>query len=72
VSQLDKNLECLCPVCGADNQCAMADDKQASQCWCMGVTIAEEALAQIPAKARDTQCLCAACARYQGEQNNGG
>ena len=72
MSQLDKNLECLCPVCGADNQCAMARDKQASQCWCMGVTIAEEALAKIPAKALGKQCLCASCAQYRGEQNNGG
>jgi hypothetical protein len=51
-----------CPVCGADNRCAMAADPDASRCWCFDVAISAESLSLIPAEARGVACVCARCA----------
>ena len=57
----------LCPLCGKANRCAMELERASGEpqppCWCTGVTFAPEALARIPAQARDRACLCPACAR---------
>jgi hypothetical protein len=50
-----------CPVCGAENRCAMAADPDASHCWCFDVTISAESLSRVPAEARGVACLCARC-----------
>jgi hypothetical protein len=53
-----------CPVCGADNDCAVARCGTAAcaSCWCAGITIEEAALARIPPAARGKACLCRRCA----------
>ena len=52
-----------CPLCGADNRCAMAADPDATYCWCFDATIAAETLERVPAEARGVACVCAACAK---------
>ncbi|WP_430461882.1 cysteine-rich CWC family protein [Thalassolituus sp. LLYu03] len=52
-----------CPLCGEDNQCAVAAGDEATSCWCFapGLTTPAALLAQIPPEARNRQCVCAAC-----------
>ena len=52
-----------CPLCGGDNQCAMAAGQPAETCWCQGASISPEALAAIPAESVGVRCLCPACGR---------
>ena len=58
-----------CPLCGGDNQCAMAaagSDNASStcaSCWCQQAQIPTDVLNCIPAQARGVACICAACAR---------
>ncbi|MGN1056800.1 MAG: cysteine-rich CWC family protein [Comamonas sp.] len=52
----------LCPVCGQSNQCAMAADLPAQQCWCMGAEIPAERLADLSPELRNQSCLCPRCA----------
>ena len=56
-------LEKICPLCGGDNQCAMAVGKPAESCWCQGVTFDPEALARIPEASQGKHCVCEACGR---------
>jgi len=71
VSQQDKPIETICPVCGDSNQCAMASGKPVSECWCISVTIAPQALAAIPAPAVGKYCLCPKCATATGDETGG-
>ena len=57
----------ICPLCGGDNQCAMAAGRPADTCWCQGVTINPAALAKIPQASVNKHCLCPACGRLQEE-----
>ncbi|MDX5373935.1 MAG: cysteine-rich CWC family protein [Pseudomonadaceae bacterium] len=53
-----------CPSCGRPNGCAQAGREQpVTDCWCFHTPIAPEALASLPAAAREQACLCPACAR---------
>jgi hypothetical protein len=49
-----------CPICGADNHCAVARGRGA--CWCFTRPIPDAVLAKIPPEARDRACVCQACA----------
>jgi len=60
-------LENTCPLCGGDNQCAMAAGKPAETCWCQGVTFDPEALARIPDASRNKHCICRTCAEAADE-----
>lgn len=51
-----------CPLCGAENQCAMAGGRDPSSCWCMSATMDADALAAIPKDAQGRVCICAKCA----------
>lgn len=59
----------LCPLCGQANRCAMEVERETGvkqpPCWCTqpGVAFTEELLGRVPAGARNTACICAACAR---------
>jgi hypothetical protein len=56
-----------CPLCGGPNQCALAADPSATQCWCDTEKFPRELLAQIPAKAVGRTCICQKClTRYRG------
>jgi hypothetical protein len=55
----------LCPLCGQPNRCAMEVERETGvkqpPCWCTQVDFSQELLARIPAPARGTACICAAC-----------
>ena len=50
-----------CPLCGNPNQCAVAADPDATECWCGSVTFPEELLAKVPEKAVRQTCICQNC-----------
>ena len=54
-----------CPVCGAPNECAAATSGSfATPCWCAEVVVRPEALARVPAEARNVACLCRRCLSF--------
>jgi hypothetical protein len=57
----------FCPLCGQANRCAMEVERETGvkqpPCWCMQADFSEELLGRVPAAARRTACICAACAR---------
>lgn len=56
-----------CPLCGADNACAMEAERASGQpqppCWCTRAVFPPALRAQVPAPARNRACICPACAR---------
>jgi len=50
-----------CPLCGNPNQCAVAADPNATECWCESVIFPSELLAQIPEDAIRKTCVCQKC-----------
>ena len=60
-------LDRICPLCGGDNQCAMAGNSPVTECWCVKTAIDHQRLAAIPADARGKRCICPACAGVEGE-----
>jgi hypothetical protein len=57
--------EKTCPLCGGDNQCAVAAGRPPESCWCQQASISSEALAAVPADAVDKYCLCPACGQVK-------
>ena len=55
-----------CPLCGADNLCAMEADAPSS-CWCMVTAIAPGVLERIPLAQRGQACICAQCAKGEAQ-----
>lgn len=61
---LAANRPAICPVCGRSNRCTQANPATATQaCWCDGITIDTQTLAQAPAVLNRDACLCPACAQ---------
>jgi hypothetical protein len=50
-----------CPLCGEPNQCALAADPAATECWCDTVVFPAELLAKIPGEAVRKTCVCQSC-----------
>jgi hypothetical protein len=50
-----------CPLCGEPNQCALAADHNATECWCESADFQEELVAQIPDEAVRKTCVCQKC-----------
>ena len=50
----------VCPICGGPNECGGAMGKD--HCWCSSVEISPNALASVPADARERICICPSCA----------
>jgi hypothetical protein len=62
-----------CPLCGGPNDCALAIDPEASECWCDTLTFPRELLAQIPEDAVRKTCVCQACfSRYMASAGDPG
>jgi len=60
--------ELRCPLCGADNECAVARTGAfATACWCREVMIDPEVLACVPESRRDRACLCRRCTEALGK-----
>ena len=51
-----------CPLCGSDNECAVAAGRDPDSCWCMSVVMSPEVLESIPPQAQGLVCVCARCA----------
>jgi hypothetical protein len=60
-----------CPLCGKPNQCAMEVERETgvkqSPCWCTHVAFGVALLSSVPEAARDTACICNACAQTRTE-----
>lgn len=53
----------LCPVCGFNNRCTLADPRTVDQaCWCFSETIDPKLLEALPDEIRNLACLCPRCA----------
>jgi hypothetical protein len=50
-----------CPLCGRNNNCALAAGRINESCWCTNVTVTGAMLARISADRRGAACVCAAC-----------
>jgi Cysteine-rich CWC len=59
---MDNNSADKCPLCGEDNQCAMAAGKPPETCWCMTTEISAAALEALPESERGVRCICPGCA----------
>lgn len=64
---LSKEAQMLCPLCGGDNQCAIAAGRAPESCWCQEADISKEALAAVPEQAVNKVCVCPACGRATQE-----
>lgn len=51
----------ICPICGKDNECAIANGKNPNKCWCMNFNIKPEVLNIIKTKYKDKACICKNC-----------
>lgn len=51
----------LCPLCHRPNGCAMAAGLPPESCWCMNVTVSDQALAALPSSEIGTRCICRQC-----------
>ncbi|GAB5453277.1 MAG: cysteine-rich CWC family protein [Halioglobus sp.] len=51
----------LCPLCGGNNHCALANGETSASCWCMDVKLKETALAALPADELGVRCICPGC-----------
>jgi len=51
-----------CPLCASPNDCAMANHKAVTECWCVRIPIAPAVLARIPAAKVNSACVCKPCA----------
>ncbi len=51
----------LCPLCGRNNHCALANGETGASCWCMDVTLKATALSALPDGERGVRCICPNC-----------
>lgn len=52
----------ICPLCGADNRCAVERGGSIETCWCARTPISAQILEAMPAHLRNRACICAQCA----------
>ena len=52
--------ETTCPLCGADNQCAVAAGRAPETCWCYSAQLDSD-VKEKAAAITDAQCVCPAC-----------
>ncbi|RYV01178.1 hypothetical protein SOPP22_16620 [Shewanella sp. OPT22] len=54
--------EKYCSTCNKENHCAIANNSNPSECWCMNVEVPREAIkAKLAAAKNVHQCLCRTC-----------
>ncbi len=59
---MDRDAANRCPLCAAENQCAVAAGSSPESCWCHTAGISPAALAALPRHERMVRCLCPDCA----------
>lgn len=63
----------ICPLCGQLNDCAMAADPNAIECWCEELKFPQELLDQVPENSLHQTCICQNCLdRFMDERKGGG
>ena len=60
-AQIDPLDTATCALCGGPNQCALAADPSATECWCDTQEFPDELLGRIPANAVRRVCICQKC-----------
>ncbi|MCX2977343.1 hypothetical protein EYC82_08245 [Halieaceae bacterium IMCC11814] len=61
-----------CPLCGKDNQCAIAAGREPATCWCWSANL-DPLARERAADTADQQCICAHCGRLEnGERPDEG
>lgn len=62
-----------CPLCGADNRCAMEVERASGEpqppCWCVAQHFSPALLARLPAGSRHAACICARCVAEDAAAN---
>ncbi|WP_363320634.1 cysteine-rich CWC family protein [Acidovorax sp.] len=51
----------VCPLCQGPNACAMAAGLPPQACWCMSVTLSDQALAAVSSSEIGARCICKRC-----------
>ncbi len=51
-----------CPLCRAENSCAVAAGRSVRACWCNGAKVPRDILDRVPPESRGKACLCSRCA----------
>lgn len=51
-----------CPLCAAENRCAVAVGDPVETCWCFSNPLNREALMGLPNAKRTARCICPDCA----------
>ena len=54
--------ESKCPLCGVENDCAVAAGRSVSACWCSGERIPADLVERISPERRGEACICSTCA----------
>jgi hypothetical protein len=57
----------ICPLCGEPNDCALAADPDAAECWCDDLEFPQELLDQVPINAVHQTCICRTCLERYNE-----
>ncbi len=60
-----------CPLCGEPNQCAVAADPEATECWCEAEKFPHDLLERVPIAAVDRICICQRCVKEHQKSTTG-
>jgi hypothetical protein len=69
----DQTTDCdpaRCPLCGELNQCAMAADPEATECWCESEKFPHDLLERVPDSAARRACICRRCLEEHHKNNS--
>jgi hypothetical protein len=58
-----------CPLCGEPNQCAVAADPEATECWCESEIFPQDLLQRVPENAVRRVCICQRCITEHNKEN---
>jgi len=61
MTETTKRRQQICPLCDADNDCAVAAGNTLGACWCMDEQFEESLLIQPTVSASSERCICRAC-----------
>ncbi|WP_082876706.1 cysteine-rich CWC family protein [Hydrogenophaga crassostreae] len=71
-SDASPNSASHCPLCGADNRCAMELERATGQpqapCWCTDESFPPDLLATLPESAQGASCICINCLRAHAQR----
>ena len=60
-----------CSLCGEPNQCALAADPGATECWCKTEIFPHGLLERVPENAVRRVCICQRCVENYHKENSG-